>query len=159
VATVRRRGSSIYDQIGTYDMTTDEVYFERGVSRRHGYLTEYYVDAPEYIVRAPDGVRDIDVLAEPLSVAEKGIIQAFEIQRRLRVWQPRKAAVLGTGTIGLLATLIVRLRGIEVTTFGRTLPPYLKRQSATWRWPRRSIPAGLLGCSATRCMAWRTTAS
>ena len=43
VATVRRRGSSIYDQIGTYDMTTDEVYFERGVSRRHGYLTEYYV--------------------------------------------------------------------------------------------------------------------
>src|SRR5438552_12502968 len=24
VATVRRRGSSIYDQIGTYDMTTDE---------------------------------------------------------------------------------------------------------------------------------------
>src|SRR5262252_2168852 len=40
VATVRRRGSSIYDQIGTYDMTTDEIYFERGVSRRHGYLTE-----------------------------------------------------------------------------------------------------------------------
>src|SRR5947207_10271782 len=36
VATVRRRGASIYDQIGEYDMTTDEVYFERGVSRRHG---------------------------------------------------------------------------------------------------------------------------
>jgi hypothetical protein len=28
--------------------------------------------------------------------------------------------VLGTGTIGLLATLILRLRGIEVTAFGRT---------------------------------------
>ena len=38
VATVRRRGTSIYDRIGTYDMTTDEVYFERGVSRRHGWL-------------------------------------------------------------------------------------------------------------------------
>src|SRR5437868_3414085 len=41
VATVRRRGSSIYDQIGAYDMTTDEVYFERGVSRtacRRGWL-------------------------------------------------------------------------------------------------------------------------
>src|SRR5437763_6758283 len=53
VATVRRRGSSIYDQIGTYDMTTDDNYFERGVSRRHGFLTEYYIDDPEYIVMVP----------------------------------------------------------------------------------------------------------
>ncbi|MGI9147113.1 MAG: hypothetical protein ACR2IK_11265 [Chloroflexota bacterium] len=82
MATVRRRGSSIYDQIGTYDMTTDEVYFEQGVSRRHGYLTEHYVDDPEYIVKVPDGLQDIAVIAEPLSVAEKGSIQAFEIQRR-----------------------------------------------------------------------------
>jgi glucose 1-dehydrogenase len=130
VATVRRRGSSIYDQIGTYDMTTDAVYFERGVSRRHGYLTEYYVDDPEYIVKVPAGLRDIAVIAEPLSVPEKGVIQAFEIQRRLKVWQPRKAAVLGTGTIGLLATLILRLRGIEVTAFGRTPRPYLNSDLA-----------------------------
>src|SRR5438128_1688074 len=120
VATVRRRGTSIYDQIGTYDMTTDDVYFERGVSRRHGYMTEYYVDDPEYIVNVPPGLRDIAVIAEPLSVSEKGIIQAFEIQRRLKVWQPKKAAVLGSGTIGLLAALILRLRGIEVTVFART---------------------------------------
>ncbi len=125
VATVRRRGGSIYDQIGTYDMTTDDVYFERGISRRHGYLTEYYVDDPEYIVRVPDGLKDVAVLSEPLSVAEKGIIQADEIQRRLKVWQPRTAAVLGAGSIGLLATLILRLRGVEVTVFGRTRAPYL----------------------------------
>src|SRR5260221_10481453 len=31
VATVRRRGSSLYDLIGTYDMTTDADYFERGI--------------------------------------------------------------------------------------------------------------------------------
>ncbi len=116
VATVRRRGTSIYDQIGTYDMTTDEVYFERGVSRRHGYMTEVYVDDLEYIVKVPNGLRDIAVLAEPLSVSEKGIIQAFEIQRRLKVWQPGKAAVLGAGTIGLMATLILRLRGIDVNS-------------------------------------------
>src|SRR5213596_3653672 len=79
VATVRRRGGSIYDQIGTYDMTTDDVYFERGISRRHGYLTEYYVDDPEYIFKVPDGLKDVAVLSEPLSVAEKGIIQADEI--------------------------------------------------------------------------------
>jgi threonine dehydrogenase-like Zn-dependent dehydrogenase len=46
VATVRRPVSSLYDQIGTYDMTTDDTYFERGINLRHGYLTEYYVDGP-----------------------------------------------------------------------------------------------------------------
>src|SRR5437868_5856089 len=125
VATVRRRGSSIYDQIGTYDMTTDDDYYERGVNLRHGFLTEYYVDDPEYIVKVPAGLKEVAVIIEPLSVSEKGIIQAYEIQRRLKVWQPRKAAVIGTGTIGLLATLILRLRGIEVTAFGRTPKPYL----------------------------------
>ena len=125
VATVRRPGSSLYDRIGTYDMTTDDTYFERGINLRHGYLTEYYVDDPEYIVKVPAGLRHVGVLLEPLTVVEKGIAQAFEIQRRLHVWRPRKAAVMGAGTVGLLATLVLRLQGIEVTTFGRTPAPYL----------------------------------
>ena len=125
VATVRRPGSSIYDQIGTYDMTTDDVYYERGINLRHGYLTEYYVDDPEYIVKIPKGLKDVGVLLEPTTVVEKGIAQAYEIQRRLRVWRPRKAAVMGAGTIGLLAALVLRLRGLEVTVFGRTPSPYL----------------------------------
>src|SRR5207248_6155298 len=49
---------------------------------------------------------------------------AFEIQRRLRVWRPRRAAVMGAGTIGLLATLILKLRGLDVTTFALTKKPY-----------------------------------
>ena len=97
VATVRRPGSSIYDRIGTYDMTTDDVYFERGINLRHGYLTEYYVDDPEYIVKVPPELREVGVLLEPTTVVEKGIAQAYEIQRRLRVWRPRKAAVMGAG--------------------------------------------------------------
>src|SRR6476660_6182658 len=70
VATVRRPGHSIYDQIGTYDMTTDDVYYERGINLRRGYLTEYYVDDPEYIVKIPDGLRNVAVLLEPLTVVE-----------------------------------------------------------------------------------------
>jgi threonine dehydrogenase-like Zn-dependent dehydrogenase len=125
VATVRRPGGSIYDRIGTYDMTTDDTYFERGINLRHGYLTEYYVDEPEYVVKLPAALREVGVLLEPLTVVEKGITQAYEIQRRLRVWRPRRAAVMGAGTIGLLAALVLRLRGLEVTVFGRTAPPYL----------------------------------
>ena len=42
-ATVRRPGGSIYDLIGTNDMTSEEEYYERGINLRHGYLTEYFV--------------------------------------------------------------------------------------------------------------------
>jgi len=125
VATVRRPGSSVYDRIGTYDMTTDDTYFERGINLRHGFLTEAIVEEPEYLVKVPQGLKHTGVLMEPTSVVEKGIAQAFEIQRRLRVWRPRRAAVTGAGTVGLLAALALRLRGLDVTVFGKTPRPYL----------------------------------
>ncbi|WP_447977488.1 glucose 1-dehydrogenase [Candidatus Nitrospira bockiana] len=124
VPTVRRPGTSPYDAIGQYDMTTDEVYYERGINLRHGYLTEYVVDEPEYLVKVPRGLKHVAVLLEPTSVIEKGILQAYEIQRRLKIWRPRRAAVLGAGTIGLLAAMSLRMRGLEVTSFGRSPAPY-----------------------------------
>lgn len=125
VATVRRPGASIYDLIGTSDMTMDDIYFERGINLRHGYMSQYYVDDEEFIVKIPQGLKEVGVLLEPTTVVEKGIAQAYEIQRRLRVWRPKRAAVMGAGTIGLLATLVLRLRGLQVITFGKTAKPHL----------------------------------
>ena len=125
VATVRRPGHSPYDQIGLQDMTTDSEYYERGINLCHGYLTEYYVEDEQFVVKVPRALRDVGVLLEPMTVAQKGITQAYEIQRRLKIWQPRKVAVMGAGTLGLLATLALRLRGLDVTTFGRTARPYV----------------------------------
>ena len=123
VATVRRPGNSIYDQIGMPDMTTDEPR-ERGINRLHGYLAEAYVDDADFLVPLPDSLEAVGVLLEPLTVAEKGIRQALEIQRRLRVWRPVRAAVLGAGTIGLLTALALRLRGLEVAVYSRRPGPY-----------------------------------
>lgn len=128
VASVRRPGSSLYDKIGLQDMTTDNTYFERGINLLHGYLAEYYVDSAEYLVRVPKGLSKVGVLLEPSSVAEKAIGQAYEVQRRLRVWRPTRAAVLGSGTLGLLASLFLRLRGLQVTTLGLQEAPFLNSQ-------------------------------
>src|SRR5436309_1190171 len=49
----------------------------------------------------------------------------------VKVWQPRRAAVVGAGTIGLLATLGMRLRGVEVTCYSRRLPPYFNSDLMT----------------------------
>lgn len=123
VLMVRRPGHSIYDAIGYQDMTLDETYYERGISLRHGYLTELVVDSADYIIRIPPALRGVGVLLEPMSVAQKAIRQAFEIQRRLGVWHPRRAVVLGAGTLGLLITLALRVRGFAVTTFARPAKP------------------------------------
>src|ERR671919_1592243 len=125
VSRVRRAGTSIYDDLGMPDFTTDEEYHEHGISLVHGFLTERYVETPEYLTHIPTGLREVGVLLEPTTVVEKGISQAYEIQRRLKVWEPKRAAVLGAGTIGLLATLALRLRGLEVVTAGLDEPPYL----------------------------------
>jgi glucose 1-dehydrogenase len=128
VARVRRAGTSLYDRIGMPDLTTDDTYLEHGISGVHGFLTEKYVEEPEYLVRVPSGLREVGVLLEPTSVVEKGIVQAYAIQRRLGIWLPRRAAVLGTGTIGLLATMALRNRELEVFTLARTPPPYLNSE-------------------------------
>ena len=122
-ATVRRPGKSIYDQIGTSDMTSEEIYYERGINLLHGFLTERYVDDAEFIVKMPIGLKHLHVLAEPMSCAAKAVQQAYEVQRRLRVWRPQRAYVLGAGQIGLLTTLVLKLRGLEVYTLARSLPP------------------------------------
>src|SRR5690348_8562052 len=124
VASVRRPGSSIYGKIGLQDFTTDDVYYERGINLLHGYLTEYYVEDHQYVFPLPQNLREVGVLLEPTTVAEKGINHAYEIQRRLKIWQPRKALILGSGTIGLLMALAARLRGLELTVASLPRPPY-----------------------------------
>lgn len=130
-ATVRRPGGSIYDLIGTYDMTSEETYYERGINLRHGFLTESFVDHEDYIVRVPQGLKHLHVLMEPMSCAAKAVHQAFEAQRRMRVWRPKLAYVLGAGQIGLLTTLVLRLRGLQVYTLARGKAPHLKSEIAS----------------------------
>lgn len=128
VATVRRPGHSLYDLIGEQDMTTDDTYYERGINLLHGYLTEAYVESADYLVKIPPAIQHPAVMMEPFSIVQKGIAQAYAAQRRMRIWRPLRAAVTGAGSIGLLASLALRLRGLEVVTFGLRPAPNLKSQ-------------------------------
>src|SRR5919205_1173229 len=66
----------------------------------------------------------VDGTDKEINVAEKGINHAYEIQRRLKVWEPTRACVLGSGTVGLLTALVARLRGLELTVFSLPQKPY-----------------------------------
>jgi glucose 1-dehydrogenase len=100
---------------GEFDMCSNGRYTERGIKGLHGFMSEYYVELPEYIVPLPAVCANIGVLIEPLTVVEKGIIQSEEIQKRM-TWTPKEAVVTGAGPIGLMATLLLRSKGYDVFT-------------------------------------------
>jgi len=127
VATVRRPGGCLNCQAGENDMCLDGDYTECGIKGRHGFMADYYTEVPAYLVPIPPAFKPFAVLLEPLTIVEKGIAQSFEIQKRMR-WEPKRALILGAGTIGLFAALVLRNQGLEVTVVGREDPdvPSLK---------------------------------
>jgi threonine dehydrogenase-like Zn-dependent dehydrogenase len=131
VSTVRRPCGRCHNcRSGENDMCTSGLYQERGIMRRHGFLAEYYVESPTWLNKIPKAAADVGVLLEPTSVVEKGIDQAFRLQRRLE-WRPRTALVLGAGPIGLLAAAVLRLRGMATHVVAREPASGPRAQLAT----------------------------
>ena len=44
---------------------------ERGIKEVHGFMTEFYVDDEKYFTHVPEDLRELAVMAEPLTIAEK----------------------------------------------------------------------------------------
>jgi threonine dehydrogenase-like Zn-dependent dehydrogenase len=118
VSTVRRPDECPNCLAGESDMCLTGGYTERGIKGAHGYMADYYSEKPEYMVKIPPALRAFGVLLEPLSIVEKATAQAWEAQRRM-VWQPKRAVVLGAGPIGILGTILLRLRGLAVHVSGQ----------------------------------------
>lgn len=126
--TVRRPGGSLFDKIGRNDITSEETYYERGINLCNGYLTEFVIEDAEYVVRVPVNLKHLGVLAEPASICAKALEQSYLAQQRLQVWQPKVAYVMGAGQIGLLATMMLRLKGLQVYTIATKPGPHLKQE-------------------------------
>lgn len=115
VATVRRPCAERCPNCaaGEFDHCLTGHYLERGIKGLDGYASEFFVEAPDYLIRVPDAIRSVAVLLEPFSIAQKAMREAFQIQSRM-AWLPKQALVIGAGSLGLLVTLGLRLRGFEV---------------------------------------------
>ena len=123
VFTVRRGcGKCLACQMNRSDMCQSGDYAERGIWGLDGYQTAYVLDREQYVVRVPADLEPVGVLCEPLSVAEKAIDEAVRLQvarlpdapARLSWLHDRPCLVAGLGPIGLLAALVLRLRGALV---------------------------------------------
>ena len=125
VSTVRRPDDCPNCGAGESDMCLFGNYTERGIKGAHGYMGEYYSEAPAFMIKIPPPLRAFAVLLEPLSIVEKAVYQAWKIQERM-LWAPKRAVVLGAGSIGILATILLRLRGLEVHVYAKSSPEALQ---------------------------------
>jgi threonine dehydrogenase-like Zn-dependent dehydrogenase len=112
---------------GETDMCTTGDYTEHGILKLHGFASDYAVTDANYLIKIPEGVKDEAVFLEPLSIVEKGISQLLKIQERL-VWKPEDALVIGAGPLGLLATIVLRLKGLNVLNASRNRVESTKAQ-------------------------------
>jgi glucose 1-dehydrogenase len=125
VLTVRRpcpHDSCIACRSGRQDFCYTGDFTERGIKQRHGYMTEFVVEEDSYVNVVPPELRDVAVLVEPLTIAEKSMEQLGMVQQRLP-WDGqghRRAVVLGAGPVGLLGAMALTIAGFEVTVYSRS---------------------------------------
>lgn len=106
---------------------------ERGIKMTHGFMTEFYVEEEKYLTKVPPELREVAVLVEPLTVAEKALEQVWAVQKRLP-WVRRdappdaqgtglRAVVLGAGPVGILGAMTLVRHGFETYVYSRSKKP------------------------------------
>src|SRR5579872_4509627 len=157
VFTVRRGcGRCLPCAMNRSDMCATGDYRERGIWGLDGYETDYVVDGEAYVVRVPPELEPVGVLTEPLSVAEKAVDEAVRVQMaRLpdALATPnwlfgRRCLIAGLGPIGLLAALVLRLRGadvygLDVVDCGTARPQWLRGIEGHYLDGRQADPSHL----------------
>ncbi|MHB8878086.1 MAG: glucose 1-dehydrogenase, partial [Myxococcaceae bacterium] len=123
---------------GRQDFCFTGDFTERGIKQRHGFMTEWVVDDERYLHVLPASLRQVGVLVEPLTIAEKALIQVWDVQVRLPWTVPgapagdghsQRAVVLGAGPVGLLGALALVVRGLETWVYSRE-----RNDSVKARW-------------------------
>ncbi|HEY0082739.1 MAG TPA: glucose 1-dehydrogenase [Pyrinomonadaceae bacterium] len=149
VASVRRpcpHETCVACRMGRQDFCATGDFTERGIKERHGYLTEFVVDDERYMNVLPARLREVGVLIEPLTIAEKALTEVWHMQKRLpwwfappeeqagapraatappheraggREWLYQRAVVLGAGPVGLLGAMALVVAGFDTYVYSR----------------------------------------
>ena len=129
---------------GRQDFCYTGDYTERGIKERHGFMTELIVDEEAYMNKMPAELRDVGVLTEPLTIAEKALEQILAVQKAVALGLPgrrvsycHKAVVLGAGPVGLLGAMAFKNAGFDVTVYSEIARPERRLRLSS----RRSAPS------------------
>ena len=118
---------------GRQDFCFTGDFTERGIKEQHGFMAQFVVDDEQYMNPVPAALRDFAVLVEPLTIAEKALIQVWEMQQRLPWGCPivpgkaaahcHRAVVLGAGPVGLLGAMALVSHDFDTYVYARETVP------------------------------------
>jgi len=115
-ATVRRScGHCLACAEGAPDSCLTGDYVERGITRLDGFAREQVREDPAQLIPMPHSLRTLGVLGEPTSICARAVRHVLAIGGR-QPWAPQRALVTGAGAVGVLATMLLRLQGLDVWT-------------------------------------------
>ncbi len=122
VMPINRRGCGkcLNCMLGRPDFCETGMQVEAGISGMHGFMREYINDDERYLVKVPNIIKDIAIMAQPLADIEKSVEEIINIQKRLYwpcydgTYSCRDVLITGTGTIGILFAMLLRTYGFNV---------------------------------------------
>jgi threonine dehydrogenase-like Zn-dependent dehydrogenase len=126
IATVRHpcpHAACVACRAGRPDFCTSGDYREHGIKSMDGFMAEFVVDREPYLNPVPADLREVAVLVEPLTIAEKSLIQVRSIQQRLPWTARHRALVLGAGPVGLLGAMALIAEGFDTFVYSRDPAP------------------------------------
>ena len=126
---------------GRQDFCFTGDFSERGIKSLDGFMTETVVDDERYMHIVPRSLRDVAVLVEPLTIAEKALTQVSQVQQRLP-WAcgaapatgrrfRHRAVVLGAGPVGLLGAMALVAADFDTAVYSREPSPNPKSELIT----------------------------
>ncbi|HZH89223.1 MAG TPA: glucose 1-dehydrogenase [Pyrinomonadaceae bacterium] len=140
VASVRRpcpHETCVACRMGRQDFCFTGDFTERGIKGRHGFMTEFVVDDERYMNVVPAHLREVGVLVEPLTIAEKALEQVWHMQKRLPWFSPPGEVDATTADDAIAAA---------------AAPPPASAGVREWLYQRAVVlgagPVGLLGAMA-----------
>lgn len=116
---------------GHYDFCMTGEYREHGIKELDGFMAEFVVERRHNLHPVPRDLRDVAVLVEPLTIAEKALLEVREVQKRLP-WEGyrHRAVVLGAGPVGLLGAMVLVNEGFDTYVYSRAPRPNSKADVA-----------------------------
>lgn len=108
---------------GHQDFCLTGDYREHGIIGLHGFMAEYVVEERRYLHLVPQHLREVGVLVEPLTIAEKAMLAVRSTQSRLP-WKARNstALVIGAGPVGLLGAMTLVSAGYRTFVYSLGSP-------------------------------------
>ena len=116
---------------GHQDFCSSGDYLEHGIIGLHGFMAEYVVEERRFLHPVPRHLREVGVLVEPLTIAEKAMLAVRSTQSRLP-WQSRgnTALVIGAGPVGLLGAMKLVSAGYRTYVYSLGSPGSLPARIA-----------------------------